>query len=65
MAQTLQMLDLEGNQVTDAGAVELAAALRENTALRKLDLENNQIMDAGKAQLRDAWGDREADKLSL
>ena len=47
----LQDLDLQRNSIGDAGASELASALRKNTSLRRLDLRSNAIGAAGMAEL--------------
>ena len=39
------MLDLGGNEISDAGAGALAGALEANTSLQKLDLEGNRITE--------------------
>ena len=50
---------LPRNEITDAGAGSIAAALRGKTALMKLDLRKHTMPDAGKAQLRGLASSRE------
>ncbi len=47
-------LDLNDNQIGDAGAVSIAQALVGNTTLTQLYLNNNQIGDAGAAAIAQA-----------
>ena len=47
-------LYLGGNSIGDAGATQLADALRANTSVNKLFLGGNSIGDAGATQLADA-----------
>jgi hypothetical protein len=47
-------MHLYGNGITEAGATQLADALRTNTTLKHLGLNNNKIGDAGATQLADA-----------
>ena len=47
------MLDLEGNEISDEGAVALADALKDLKHLKLVDLANNNIGLVGAAALRD------------
>ncbi len=53
-SRTLQTLDLQQNQITDAGAKALAAAVEKSGTLQTLSLDNNQITDAGAIALATA-----------
>nr|AAP92143.1 leucine-rich repeat protein N4C [synthetic construct] len=43
----LEYLDLNWNDLTEAGMKDLASVLRSNPSLRELDLSNNKLGDAG------------------
>ena len=45
----LQLLDLEGNKLTDDDALHIAQALQSNTNLNYLDLEKNTLTTNGKS----------------
>jgi Leucine-rich repeat (LRR) protein len=52
--QNLKSLDLTNNYIGDAGALELAVALKQNNTLDLLDLNWNQIGSEGATALADA-----------
>jgi hypothetical protein len=52
--QNLKSLVLRNNYIGDAGAIELAVALRQNNTLELLDLGSNQIGSNGASALADA-----------
>jgi Ran GTPase-activating protein (RanGAP) involved in mRNA processing and transport len=52
--QNLNSLVLKYNDICDAGALELAVALRQNYTLDLLDLESNEIGSNGASALADA-----------
>ena len=51
---SLTSLNLERNNIDDAGARELADALKVNSSLTSLNLGRNEIGDAGARELADA-----------
>jgi hypothetical protein len=53
-SQNLTSLDLRNNNIGDAGALELAVALRHNKTLELLDLMSNDIGSDGTSALADA-----------
>jgi len=58
-------LNLDRNQLGDAGAEAIAAMLRTNRSLTFLDLSRNKIGDAGKKAVREAVEGREGFELFL
>ena len=54
----VRALRLAQNQVTDAGAAALAAALPRFARLRRLDVSGNRLTRRGIELLAAAWGDR-------
>jgi len=55
---SLSKLDLAANQLSDANAKALVAALRPTSVLKKLIICDNDIAEASMDCLRTAWGDR-------
>ena len=55
-AGTVTEVDLQWQEIGDAGATQLADALGTNTSVEKLYLYGNSIGEAGATQLADALG---------
>ncbi len=53
----LEVLDLSWNSIGERGAIEFAAALRNNKSLRKLNLSANGLNDIGGQRLVDSIPD--------
>ena len=49
---TLQDLYLDGNQITDRGALDLAKAIMDSTTLKMLTVARNRLTHKGKNTLR-------------
>ena len=52
--KSLKVLYLHNNNISDAGAKELAQALKVNNSLTVLDLYNNNISDVGAKEIAQA-----------
>ena len=52
--RTSDLIILSSNNISDAGATDLAQALHHNSTLKRLDLSNNNISDVGATDLAQA-----------